>query len=187
MSLQRSYTASACSGFVSGRDLSKGKTMVIGYARFPPQESSKHFFCHLIQHSHQRTQQSNAWINSDQKGFACIEMYCSFFDLLIYLPIIWSGPRIGDFHLLQKNEVSKYIWASCTPSFPLLTIVISIYSSLHLVLLQLVFFSDFCSFWFLLSGLQQLLNIIYLKSETKTFGILIFFNCTLKHLSVIIS
>lgn len=56
MSLHWSYTASACSGFVSGRDLSKGKTMVIVQARLSTfslvyifGKWFKHYlFCHLI-------------------------------------------------------------------------------------------------------------------------------------------
>ena len=92
------------------------------------------------------------------------------FRLLIYLQRVCFSPPSQVSLLLQQNEVSKYISVSCTRShfflLALLCIVISIYNSLHLALLQMsvFFFSDFCSsnicFLSVASGEQKLLFIV---------------------------
>lgn len=110
------------------------------------------------------------------------------FVLLICLQRVCCSPSSQVSHLLQQNEVSKYISGyisgSCTePLFfwpPSLCIVISFYNSLHLALLQLFFFPDLCSFniCFLAVASGGAMNAFH--GATKTFDI--YYNCSLKQL-----
>lgn len=142
-SLRWSYTASACSGFVSGRASSKEKTTVIGQVvhfptlspLWPPPTPD---VCLNFTSADVLSWIQMIWlgvlfsphVNMNQRipVFLCDVQIFLFqraarvkvlvFALLIYLQRVRSGPSSHVSHLLLQNEVSKYISAPCTRSDP---------------------------------------------------------------------